>query len=61
MSPWLRYALFISALLLAGCSDSNDTFTQSEPLVPLGTAVSLDTGPIEGQSSERALAWEYLG
>ena len=61
MSPWSRYALFISALLLAGCSDSNDTFTQSEPLVPLGTSVNLDTGPIEGQSSERALAWEYLG
>ncbi len=61
MSPWPKYALCIAALLLVGCSDSDNTFVEVEPLVPLGVAVSLDSGPIEGQASARALAWEYLG
>ena len=61
MSPWPKYALPIAVLLLAACSDSDNTFVEIEPLVPLGTAVSLDSGPIEGQASSRATAWEYLG
>ncbi len=61
MSPWSRYALSLSVLLLAACSDNDNNFVPVEPLEPLGTAVSLDSGPIEGQASERALAWEYLG
>lgn len=61
MSPWYRYALSFAALLLAACSDSDNIFVDVAPLEPLGTAVSLDSGPIEGQASSRALAWEYLG
>ena len=47
--------------LLAACSDGNDSFAIVEPLAPLGVAVTLDSGPIEGQASNRAVAWEYLG
>jgi para-nitrobenzyl esterase len=61
VSPRHGLVTLITALWLVACSDSNDSFVAVKPLAPLGTIVSLDSGPIEGQDSERAQAWEFLG
>ncbi len=55
------FASMVALALLTACSDGNDSFVEIEPLAPLGVQATLDSGPIEGQASERAVAWEYLG
>jgi para-nitrobenzyl esterase len=48
-------------LFLSACSDSGNNNPPPAVEVPLGTTVTLDSGPIEGGASERAVSWQYLG
>lgn len=64
----IRPALLIyTLLLLAACSNGNngnkDTaiFPADPPPPELGASVSLVSGPIVGQDSDRAGTWEWLG
>ncbi|MDX1736455.1 MAG: carboxylesterase family protein [Halioglobus sp.] len=50
-------ASLVMLLGLAACSDGGSDDTPAE----LGTAVTLDAGPIEGRASQRAASWEFLG
>lgn len=58
MSICPRLLILAITFSVVACSDSNNNSSQE---VPLGTAVTLDNGPIEGQGSARATSWEYLG
>ena len=54
-------ALLASVLsFLAACSDGSDS-SRAQPLPPLGVEVTLTSGPVIGQDSERVSAWEWLG
>lgn len=56
--------ILAATFALAACSDSSDVNSDRSPVVepdPLGTTVTLDSGPIEGINSERAASWNYLG
>jgi para-nitrobenzyl esterase len=55
-----RIILVAITLALAACSDGSDGNPAREP-VPLGTTVTIDSGPIEGLDSERAASWQFLG
>ncbi len=51
----------VLSLFITACADGNSNNAKPDIVVPLGTAVTLDSGPIDGQASERAESWEYLG
>ncbi len=55
-----RSFLVTITFVLAACSDGNSNDSGIAP-TPLGTAVVIDSGPIEGADSDRAASWRYLG
>lgn len=70
MHTFYRILVVAIVLVVAGCSDgnnNNNTFDNpvtpapSPPPAPLGTSVTIDSGPIEGANSERAASWNFLG
>ena len=60
MSNLTRSFFVTITLLLTACSDGNSNDSVTAP-TPLGTAVVIDSGPIEGADSGRAASWKYLG
>jgi para-nitrobenzyl esterase len=57
-----RVVVVALVFALAACSDGNNNNGNGPtPLTPLGTSVTIDSGPIEGGDSARAASWNFLG